>query len=211
MMSTRRSSGALPESFPDDASFRAGQRAAKSAPKTAERQFDVTWEDDYRWGSVDKEVLSLSAAINAALGGVVGGVLGGAAWMAAVVVTGLSLPYLAVLVGLLAGLGARFALEQTRPWTLGIFGALGAALAYVLTQYGLLDYALAQAMAQQGQFTGWFPLSPLHFPQVYLDYVIGVSDDVTSVLGQPGSHSLEIGFVMVCMAACWIMLLRRKN
>ena len=92
-----------------------------------------------------------------------------AIWVAAVVLTGFSMPYLTIAVGLLAGLGARMALEQTRPWIIGAFGAIGAALAFLVTQYALFDATLSFARITLGLFA----LSPLRFPQVYIDYVTG--------------------------------------
>ncbi len=181
------------------------------APSKSTRAATTLWDEEERWGATDPEPLSLSAATSAVLGGAAGGLLGGVVWLVAAVLTGFSLPYLTVLVGFTAGLGARFALVQTRPWMLGLFGALGAAVAYLVAQYGLIDYALAQHMAQLGQFTSWFPLSPLHFPQVYLDYVIGVADDVNTPLGRASTHPLEPLLMLVCMAVCWALLLRRKQ
>ena len=100
---------------------------------------EPAWDASDHWGWSEPEQLSLSSATNAILGGAIGGVLGGAAWVVAVAVTGLSMPYLAVLVGLLAGLGARIALVQTRPWIIGAFGSAGTALAFLITQYALFD------------------------------------------------------------------------
>jgi hypothetical protein len=201
----------LPPAREKHGSGRGGKRKGERAAQQSEQQAELVWDEDTPWGWVQPESLSLSAATNAFLGAAIGGVVGGAIWVVAVAVTGFSLPYLTVVVGLLAGLGARFALVQTRPRILGLFGAAGAALAYLMTQYGLLDYALAQAQIRQGLFTTWFPLSPLRFPQVYIDYVIGVSDDVTHALGLSGEHPLEFGLLLACMAVCWAMLLRRKK
>ena len=188
-----------------DTDARGGKRRAERAPQSFERP-EPTW-DDYRWGRTDQETLSLSGAFNALVGAAIGGMLGGVVWVGVAIATGLTLPYWAVLVGLLAGIGARFALEQTRPWSLGAFAALGAALAYVAAQYGLFDAALVR----QGTAASWFPLSPLHFPRVYVDYVIGVADDVTTALGQSGTHPLEPVFLLVCMGVCWALVLRRKS
>jgi len=194
-----------------DPRLRNDRRDLESAPPKAARAAAPLWDEDEPWGWSDPEPLSLSAAMSAMLGGAAGGLLGGVVWIVAAVATGFSLPYLTVLVGFTAGLGARFALVQTRPWMLGLFGALGAAVAYLVTQYGLIDYAFAQHMAELGQFTSWFPLSPLHFPQVYLDYVIGVADDVNTPLGRAGTHPLEPLLLLICMAVCWTLLLRRKQ
>jgi hypothetical protein len=179
------------------------QRAARQV----EPRPELTWDESDHWGWSEPDQLSLSAATNAILGGAIGGALGGAAWVAAVVVTGFSMPYLVVLVGLLAGLGARMALVQTRPWIIGAFGAVGAALAFLTTQYALFDYALIR----QGLATGLFALSPLRFPQVYIDYVIGVSDDITKALGFSGQHPLDMGLLLAAMTLCWLLLLRRKK
>lgn len=186
---------------------RSENRKGGSAPPKIERRLEPTWEEEDRWGWSEPDELTLSAIINAVLGGAIGGVLGGAVWVAAVVLTGLSLPYLTVVVGLLAGFGARFALVQTRPWIIGAFGAVGAALAFLLTQYALFDYALIR----QGSASGLFALSPLAFPQVYIDYVIGGSDDILKTLGFSGQHPLDMGLVLACMAACWLVLLSRKK
>jgi len=183
------------------------RRRGKGAPQKIEQRPEPIWDESEHWGWSEPDELSLSAATNAILGGAIGGVLGGAVWVAVVVLTGLSLPYLTVVVGLLAGLGARFALVQTRPWIIGAFGALGAALAFVVTQYALFDYALIQ----KGPSTGLFPLSPLHFPQVYIDYVIGVADDVNHTLGFSGQHPLDMALLLACMIVCWAVLLRRKK
>jgi hypothetical protein len=178
------------------------------APQQPEWRPETTWDDENAyWGWREPDSLSLSAMTNAVLGAAIGGVLGGAGWVVAVAVTGLDLPYLAVLVGLLAGLGARFALVQTRPWIIGAFGAVGAALAFVITQYGLFDYALIR----QGLSASWVAISPLRFPQVYIDYVIGVSDDVTHSLGFSGGHPLDMALLLACMTVCWAVLLRRKR
>ncbi len=197
-------SGPLPE-----VGRRSGDlRGSEAAPKQNERRAELVWDEDERWGwNTDPEELTLSSATNAVLGGAIGGVLGGALWVGVVAVTGLSLPYLAVVVGLLAGVGARFALEQTRPWSIGLFGAAGAALGFLVTQYALFDYALIH----QGLATGLFALSPLRFPQVYIDYVTGVSDDITRSLGFTGEHPLDMGLLLLCMGLCWLVLLRRKR
>ncbi len=184
---------------------RGGKRGGEAAPQIARRP-ELIWDESDHWGWREPDELSLSAATNAVLGGAFGGVLGGAIWVVAVALTGLSLPYLTVVVGLLAGLGARFALAQTRPWILGAFGAVGAALAYLLTQYGLFDYALVR----EGFTEGLFALAPLSFPQVYIDYVTGGSDDALRALGVSGQHPLEMGLLLACMAVCWAILLRRK-
>jgi hypothetical protein len=184
------------------ADVREEKRQAQRAPERPE----PTWDDDYRWGWTDQEVLTLSGAINALVGAAIGGLVGAAVWVGIVVATGLTLPYLTVLVGLLAGIGARLALEQTRPWSLGLFAALGAAVAYVAAQYGLFDVALVR----QGTATGWFALSPVHFISVYVDYIIGVADDVNTALGQSGTHPVEPVFLLICMGVCWALVLRRK-
>lgn len=177
------------------------------ASRQIEPRPEQAWDDSDHWGWSEPEQLSLSSATNAILGGAIGGVLGGAGWVAAVAVTGLSMPYLAVLVGLLAGLGARMALVQTRPWIIGAFGAAGTALAFLITQYALFDYGLIR----QGLASGLFALSPLRFPQIYIDYVIGVSDDVTQTLGLSGKHPLDMGLLLAAMTICWLVLLRRKK
>src|SRR5579871_3157 len=198
----------VPEFRQQSGDFRAGNRRDEVAPKQIERRAEPVWDDDERWSlNRDPDALTLSAMTNAILGGAIGGVLGGALWVGAVVVTGLSMPYLAVVVGLLAGVGARMALEQTRPWIIGAFGALGAALAFLVTQYALFDYGLIH----QGLATGLFALSPLRFPQVYIDYVTGVSDDVTHSLGFSGEHPLDMGVLLACMTVCWLVLVRRKR
>jgi hypothetical protein len=180
---------------------------SKVAPPKVEYP-ELTWDDTSdHWGWTEPDELTLSASTNAILGGAVGGLLGGVIWVVAVAVTGLDMPYLTVAVGLLAGVGARFALAQTRPWIIGAFGALGTALAYVVTQYGLFDYALVR----DGYSTGLFALSPLRFPQVYIDYVTGGTDDVMKSLGFSGQHPLEFGTLLACMALCWLILLRRKQ
>lgn len=183
------------------------QRKGKGAPPKSEPRPEPVWDESEHWGWSEPDELSLSAVTNAILGGAIGGVLGGAVWVAAVVLTGFSLPYLTVVVGLLAGMGARFTLVQTRPWIIGAFGALGAGLAFVVTQYALFDYALIQ----RGLSDGLFPLSPLRFPQVYIDYVVGVADDVNHTLGFSGQHPLDMALLLACMLVCWAVLLRRKK
>jgi hypothetical protein len=181
------------------------RRSGYQAQTTEQPEPD--WGDDYHWGWSDQETLSLSGIFNALVGAAIGGLPGAVAWVVLVAFTRLTLPYLAVLVGLMAGIGARFALEQTRPWSLGFFAALGSALAYIAAQYALFDAALVR----QGTATGWFPLSPLHFPQVYVDYVIGVTNDVTTALGQSGTHPVEPVYLLICMGVCWALVLRRKR
>src|SRR5262249_684927 len=118
------------------------RRSGSTLPKYERRLEPTSWDEMDHWGWSEPEDLSVSSVTNAILGGTIGGVLGGAAWVGAEVLTGFSLPYLTVVVGLLAGFGARIALVQTRPWIIGAFGALGAALAFLVTQYALFDYTL---------------------------------------------------------------------
>jgi hypothetical protein len=182
-------------------------RGEARALKQVQPPPEPTWDESDHWGWSEPDELTVSSATNAILGGAIGGVLGGALWVGAVVLTGFSLPYLTVVVGLLGGLGARMALVQTRPWIIGAFGAAGAAVAFLATQYALFDYALIR----QGLASGLFALSPLRFPQVYIDYVTGGSDDVTQALGFTGQHPLDMGLLLVCMTACWLVLLARKK
>ena len=168
------------------------------------------WDDERpEWD--EPEFLTLSGMLNALIGATIGGLFGGMIWVGVTFATGLSLPYLTVVVGLLAGLGARFTLEQTRPWSLGIFAAIGALLGFVIAQYGLFDYALASEQARQGLFSSWFPLSPLQFIGVYWDYLINVADDVNSKLGQLGPHPYAFVQMLACVAVCWGLLIRRKR
>ena len=182
------------------------RRGEEKAQKFEPRQ-ELTWDERENWGWREPEEVTITAATNAILGGAIGGVLGGAIWVAAVVLTGFSMPYLTIAVGLLAGLGARMALEQTRPWIIGAFGAIGAALAFLVTQYALFDAALIR----QGLASGLFALSPLRFPQVYIDYVTGGSDDITQSLGFSGQHPLDMGLLLACITVCWLLLLTRKK
>ncbi len=197
--------GLVPEGDKKGASGK--KRGNEDTLRQPGRRSEPVWDESDYWGWKEPDELSLSAATNAVLGGTFGGVLGGVVWVVAVAVTGLDLPYLTVLVGLVAGLGARFVLAQTRPWSIGAFGAVGAALAYVVTQYGLFDYALVS----RGFSGGWFPLSPLRFPQVYIEYVTGGANEVTRALGVSGNHPLEMALLLACMAICWVILLPRKK
>jgi hypothetical protein len=184
-----------------------GNRRDEEKARKFEPRREPTWDESETWGWSEPEELTITSMTNAILGGTIGGVLGGAIWVAAVVLTGLSMPYLTVAVGLLGGLGARMALVQTRPWIIGAFGAIGAALAFLITQYALFDYGLIH----QGLATGLFALSPLRFPQVYLDYVTGGSDDILQSLGYSGQHPLDMGLLLACMTVCWLLLLTRKK
>ncbi len=183
----------------------------RRAPEEFEQRSRALWNEDALLGSDEPALLTISAALNAVLGAAVGGVFGGLIWLGVVIVTDLSPPYLTLVVGLMAGLGARFAVMQTRPWTVGLCAALGAALAFLITQYGLFDYALAAEQARQGLFSTWFPLSPLEFVRVYMAYVTGTPDGVNSTLGQSGTHPQALLEMLVCVAACWSLLLRRKR
>jgi hypothetical protein len=194
------------QDYRDKGEPRVERRQGESPRPKFERRLEPNWDEEERWGWSEPEDLTLSAVTNAVLGAAIGGVLGGAVWVGAEVLTEFSLPYLTVVVGLLAGFGARFALVQTRPWILGAFGAVGAALAFLLTQYALFDYALFNR-----GYGGLFALSPLSFPQVYLNYVTGGADPVLKELGFSGTHPLDMGLLLACMAACWLVLLSRKK
>jgi hypothetical protein len=184
------------------------RRQAEREEKLAQMYSPSFWEEE----EVQRdEPLTFSAGFNALLGAVIGGLAGGVLWIVLVALIGQQMPYLTVLVGLLGGLGARAALYETRPLLLGLFAALGAGAAFVLTQYGLLDYALAQAERQQQVFTTWFPLSLTEFPRVYWDYVTGLPDTLTQAMGQAGPHSLHPIGLLAAMALAWGMLLWRKR
>ncbi len=189
-------------------SRREKRRQAEREEKLAQFYSPSLWEDEEQQVELS---LTLAASLNALLGAAIGGLAGGVLWIALVVLTHQDLPYLTVLVGLLSGLGARAALYETRPLRLGIFAALGAGGAFVLTQYGLLDYALAEAQRQNNLFTSWFPLSLTEFPRVYWDYVTGLPDTVTQAMGQAGAHSLHPLGLLAAMALAWGLLLWRKR
>jgi hypothetical protein len=181
-------------------------------PVTAERDpRALAWDDALFQGWETPPSLGVSSALNALLGAALGGLLGAVGWLAVTIVTSMTLPYLALLVGLLAGLGARLALVQTRPWSVGLFAALGTLLAFVAAQYGLFDYGLASQQAHQGLFSNWFPLSPVQFISVYWDYVIGVANEVNKQLGQTAdTHPQAMLQALIAVAACWCLLIRQK-
>lgn len=184
----------------------ARSRAQDRAPAASYALWD---EDRPAWD--EPEFLTLSGMLNALLGATIGGLFGAMVWVGITFALARPLPYLTVVVGLLAGLGARFTLEQTRPWSLGIFAAIGALLGFVIAQYGLFDYALASEQARQGIFSSWFPLSPLQFLGVYWDYLIDVADTINSQLGQTGPHQEAFVEMIACVAVCWSLLIRRKR
>ncbi len=202
-----------PEEAPYDLPPGKQTQQRQRAPEPDERvQPPPLWDDDLFQGWEAAPSLGVSSALNALLGAGLAGLFGGLFWLAVTVVTGLTLPYLALLVGLLAGLGARLALVQTRPWSIGLFAALGTLLAFVAAQYGLFDYALAAQQAHQGLFNNWFPLSPVHFLSVYWDYVIGVADEVNKQLGYTATtHPQAMLQALVAVAACWCLLIRQKR
>lgn len=187
------------------------EKAARQRPQERASSASYSLWDDERPAWDEPEFLTLSGMVNALIGATIGALFGGMVWVGVTFVTGMPLPYLTVVVGLLAGLGARFTLEQTRPWSLGIFAAIGALLGFVVAQYGLFDYALASQQARQGLFSSWFPLSPLQFIGVYWDYLINVADAVNSKLGQLGPHPSAFVEMLVCVAMCWCLLILRKR
>lgn len=188
------------------------QQRQRAPEPEARAQPSSMWDDDLFQGWEAPPSLGVSSALNALLGAALAGLFGGLIWLAITVVTGLSLPALSLLVGLLAGLGARLALVQTRPWSIGLFAALGTLLAFVAAQYGLFDYALAATQAHQGLFNNWFPLSPVRFVSVYWDYVIGVADTVNKQLGYTANtHPQAMLQALVAVAACWSLLIRQKR
>jgi hypothetical protein len=189
-------------------SRREKRRQADREEKFAQMYSSSLWEEEEKPVELP---LTLSASLNALLGAAIGGLAGGVLWIGLVVLTHQQLPYLAAVVGLLSGLGARAALYETRPLRLGIFAALGAGGAFVLTQYGLLDYALAEAQRQSNLFSTWFPLSLIEFPRVYWDYVTGLPDSVTQAMGLAGEHSLHPIGLLAAMALAWGLLLWRKR
>ena len=187
------------------------EKAARSrTPERAPSMSYAVWDDERpEWD--EPEFLTLSGMVNALIGAAIGGLFGAMIWVGVTFAFGRPFPYLTVVVGLLAGLGARFTLEQTRPWSLGIFAAIGALLGFVVAQYGLFDYALAAAQARQGIFSSWFPLSPLQFLGVYWDYLINVADEINSQLGQLGPHPEAYVEMLACVAVCWSLLIRKKR
>ena len=206
----RRPPAAPPEKEVVEPPYPSGKAARQRAQERAPGPSYSLWDEERpEWD--EPEFLTLSGMLNALIGATIGGLFGGMIWVGVTFATGLSLPYLTVVVGLLAGLGARFTLEQTRPWSLGIFAAIGALLGFVIAQYGLFDYALATEQVRQGLFSSWFPLSPLQFIGVYWDYLINVADAVNSKLGQLGPHPEAFVEMLVCMAVCWSLLIRRKR
>ena len=194
----------MPPSYPPD-------KSARQRPQERASFSSSLWEDERHPMWDEPELLTLSGMVNALIGAAIGALFGGMVWVGVTFVTGMPLPYLTVVVGLLAGLGARFTLEQTRPWSLGIFAAIGALLGFVVAQYGLFDYALAAQQAHQGLFSTWFPLSPLQFIGVYWDYLINVADPVNSKLGQLGPHPAAFVEMLACVAMCWCLLILRKR
>lgn len=190
--------------------YPAEKAARQRAPERVPSASYSLWEEDRpEWH--EPEFLTLSGMLNALIGAAIGALFGAMIWVGVTFATGRSLPYLVVVVGLLAGLGARFTLEQTRPWSLWIFAAIGTLLGFVVAQYGLFDYALAAQQLHQGIFSSWFPLSPLQFIGVYWDYLINVADAVNSQLGQLGPHPYAFVEMLACVAICWLLLIRRKR
>jgi hypothetical protein len=185
------------------------RRRAEREEQLAQMYASTLWEEEEEQSG--DEPLTLSAGLNALLGAAIGGLVGGILWIGAVVLVGQQLPYLTVLVGLLGGLGARAALYKTRPLLLGLFAAVGTAAAFVLTQYGLLDYALAQADVRNHVFTTWFPLALAEFPRVYWDYVTGLPDAMTQAMGEAGPHSLHPIGLLAAMALAWGLLVWQKR
>lgn len=187
------------------------EKAARQRPQERVSFSSSIWDNEQHPMWDEPELLTLSGMVNALLGATIGALFGGMVWVGVTFVTGMPLPYLTVVVGLLAGLGARFTLEQTRPWSLGIFAAIGALIGFVVAQYGLFDYALAAQQARQGLFSSWFPLSPLQFIGVYWDYLINVADPINSKLGQLGPHPTAFVEMLACVAMCWCLLILRKR